>query len=172
MALSVALFIHACEQKDPEPVNEEEVITTVRAILTPEGGGTPITLTFYDEDGEHGSIAPVYTVSGDLLSSTSYVCSIELLNETVDPPLDISGEVREEGGDHLLCFVVEGDLAIEYADTDSNGLPLGLSTKWLTGGEGLVDVTIVLRHQAGTKTGDCPGTGDTDVEVSFSVKVL
>ena len=166
-----ALSFQGCGPEDPHPVNEEEVITTVEVSLAPEGGGTPVTLRFYDQDGENGSIEPVQTISGSLATATVYSAQIALLNETITPALNISDEVEEEGNDHLFCFSVSGDLSIEYDDEDSQGMPLGLSTRWLTGGEGQVQLTIILRHQAGTKTGDCPGLGETDLEVSFGLIV-
>ena len=50
-------------------------------------------------------------------------------------------------------------------------LPLGVITQWMTGAAGDAEVTVSLRHQAGTKTGDCPGSGDSDVEVVFPLNV-
>src|SRR5688572_9756486 len=142
-----------CDPDDPEPVNEEEVITTVQVTLIPEGGGTPVYLRFFDEDGEHGSVQPEITVSGSLKASTVYAGLIDLQNETVVPPIDISEEVAEEADEHLFCFDASGGITISYEDEDSNGLPLGLITSWQTGVAGDAQVTISLRHQAGTKTG-------------------
>lgn len=164
-------FFSSCDKGDPKPVNEEEVITTLEITLTPVGGGIPVTLKFFDADGEQGSIAPLYTVSGSLKPSTTYSATIELMNETVNPHGDISAEVEEEANDHLFCFNVVGDINIDYDDQDENGLPLGLTTSWETGQAGAAEVTVSLRHQPGTKTGQCPGVGSTDVEVAFSLTV-
>ncbi|HET9488013.1 MAG TPA: hypothetical protein VFO54_11275 [Chryseosolibacter sp.] len=161
----------SCNREDPEPVNEEEVITTLQVNLAPVGGGVPVTLRFFDEDGELGAIAPLITVSGPLKPSTTYAATIQLLNETVVPTDDISLEVEEEGNDHLICFAVTANISIDYEDADDNGLPLGLATSWVTGAASQGYVTLSLRHQAGTKTGDCPGAGETDVEVTFNVAV-
>ncbi|MEX2235677.1 MAG: hypothetical protein WD824_26200 [Cyclobacteriaceae bacterium] len=166
------LFFSSCEKGDPKPVNEEEVITTLEVALVPVGGGIPVNLKFFDVDGEHGSSAPLHTVSGPLKASTTYTATIELVNETVNPHGDISAEVEEEANQHLFCFETDGSIAIEYSDEDENGLPLGLITSWVTGAAGEEEVTIVLRHQAGTKTGQCPGDGETDVEVTFGVTVV
>lgn len=168
--ISVVSF-SSCDRNDPEPVNEEEVITTVEVTLTPVGGGEPVVLKFLDEDGEQGSIAPVITVSGPLQASSRYAGTIRFLNETSSPTEDISEEVREEGTDHLICFDPSQNIVITYGDTDDNGLPLGLATSWLTGDAGTAEVSVSLRHQAGTKTGDCPGVGETDVEVTFNLNI-
>lgn len=169
--LLFSMFLMSCGPDDPEPVNEEEVITTVQVTLTPAGGGIPVTLKFVDPDGEHGSIAPLLTVSGTLKAATNYAAVVGFLNETVTPTEDISFEVEEESGDHLICFETSPNISIQYADTDAQGLPLGLRTSWLTGQAGPSEVTLSLRHQAGTKTGECPGTGETDVEVTFDLIV-
>jgi hypothetical protein len=165
--LLLVITFQSCDTEDPKPPNEEEVITTLTVTLTPGDGGMPVILSFFDEDGENGSAEPVETISGSLRVGTSYSAQIQLLNETVTPPIDVSEEVEEEGNDHLFCFSASGDLSIEYEDEDDQGLPLGLSTTWLPGEAGQQEVTIILRHQAGTKNGQCPGTGETDLEVSF-----
>lgn len=163
-------IIGGCKQDDPSPVNEEEVITTVEVVLSPQGAGNSVTLRFYDEDGELGSIAPVITVSGSLKSSTVYAAEINLRNETISPPIDVALEVAEEAEDHLFCFSTSG-ITVTYEDEDASGLPVGLSTLWQTAGPGQGKVTVSLRHQAGTKDGSCPGSGETDVEVSFDVTI-
>lgn len=165
-------FFQACNTDDPEPVHEEEVITTLTVTLAPAGGGEAVSLKFYDEDGEQGSIAPVITVSGPLAASTTYSAIIDLENETEDPAVNVSEEIAGEAAHHLFCFVTGQSLTVEYEDEDENGLPLGLVTSWMTGDVvGQSSVTIALRHQAGTKTGECPGVGETDVEVTFDLTI-
>jgi hypothetical protein len=169
--LAAALLFQSCDKDDPQPVHEEEVITTVQITLAPEGGGIPVTLKFFDADGELGSIAPLISVSGHLEANTVYGAIIELANETVNPVGDITEEVAAEADDHLFCFAVNGNIAIEYEDEDDHGLPLGLITSWTTSEPGDEKVTVTLRHQPGTKTGDCPGSGETDIEVTFDLQV-
>lgn len=166
------LFFVACDADDPTPVHEAEVITTLTVTLVPENGGTTVTLRFYDEDGEQGSIAPVITATGPLEPSVTYAAVIGLQNETEDPSVNVSEEIAEEAGDHLFCFETGEGLSVEYADEDESGLPLGLVTSWTTGGAvSETFVTVTLRHQPGTKTGECPGTGETDVEVTFDLAI-
>lgn len=165
------LTFSSCDKEDPKPVNEEEVITTFEITLLPDAGGTPVTLEFVDADGEQGSMAPVISVSGPLEAGSSYSGIIALWNETANPPANITEEVAEEADDHLFCFDVSGDIAISYADEDENGLPIGVITSWSVGEAGPAKVTVSLRHQAGTKTGTCPGGGETDVEVAFDLQV-
>lgn len=171
VVLLPVVFFQACDKDDPKPVNEEEVITTVHVTLAPEGGSAVVNLVFNDPDGEHGSAPPTISVSGPLTASTTYAAVIELLNETESPAGNISEEVAEEANDHLFCFDATQNIVIHYEDEDANALPLGLITSWVTGSAGEAEVTITLRHQPGTKTGQCPGTGETDVEVTFPLSV-
>jgi hypothetical protein len=171
LLLLAMIFFQGCDSDDPTPVNEEELITTVEIILAPEGGGDPVSLKFFDADGEQGSIAPLVTVSGPLKASTTYSAAIVLKNEAVNPVADITDEVAEEADQHLFCFDASGGISIQYDDEDVNGLRLGILTTWTTGVATEADVTISLRHQPGTKTGECPGAGETDVEVAFSITV-
>jgi len=165
------LTFSACDNDDPKPVNEEEVITTVEVTLVPEDSGIPVTLKFFDADGEQGSIAPLITVSGALKAGTVYSGVIALWNETENPPINITDEVAEEAEEHLFCFAVSGDLTVSHDDQDANGYPIGLLTTWEAGAAGTAQVTLSLRHQPGTKTGECPGGGETDIQIVFDLDV-
>jgi hypothetical protein len=170
---SIALIfgISGCAD-DPSPVNEEELITTVIVELTPlTGGGNTVTLEYYDEDGI-GSIAPVKTISGPLAADREYTGEVRFLNETESPAEEITEEILDEANDHLICYVVTGlGAEIESIDSDGNAKPIGLTTLWSTGSASTGNVKITLRHQPGTKTGICPGPGDTDIEVDFDLVV-
>lgn len=168
-ALAFAVGISACDGDDPAPVNEEEVITTLNVTLAPNGGGTPVTLRFFDADGD-GSGAPIKTVSGNLEADKTYTGVITLSDDSKSTPVDITEEVAEEADDHLFCFTVTGsNLTVTATDKDSQNLPVGLTSSWVTTTAGNTSVKIVLRHQPETKNGQCPGSGDTDVEVDFDV---
>jgi hypothetical protein len=171
VALSSVFLFQSCDKEDPEPTNEEEVITTVKVTLVPDADGDIVRLTFSDPDGPLGDTDALITASGPLKASTTYAAAIELLNDTVSPAINVSEEVAEEGSEHLFCFDVTGNITVIREDEDENGLPLGLISSWVTGEPGAAEVVVILRHQPGTKTGACPGTGDTDVEVSFPVVI-
>jgi len=173
--VSVAILFSACE-KTPVIPNEEEVITTLRYSLTPNGGGTTVVLTFQDLDGDGGN-APVVT-GGTLEANKTYTGDIILLNETESPADSISNEVLEEDLEHQLFFEssVSG-LSVQYNDTDSAGKPLGLSTVLTTSTVGAGTLKITLRHEpnksaTGVATGDITNAGgETDIEVTFNVDV-
>ena len=170
------LFLTSCE-KDPDPVNEEEVITTLTMTWTPDGGGTPIVFQFRDVDGE-GGMDPVLTTA-PLAANTTYNVSLELLNETEDPAEDITEEVEEEGAEHQFFFAVtQGiNLTFSYLDTDTNGAPIGLETQMNTGDASTGALQVTLRHEpdkgaAGVAQGDITNAGgETDIQVEFDLVI-
>ena len=175
-ALSVlAILGFSCSDDDesPEIVNEEEVITTMNVSLTPQGGGTTISLQSQDLDGD-GPDAPVITVSGNLADFTTYEGRIELLNETEDPAEDVTEEVEEEAEEHQFFFSTTGSLGnVTYNDADANANPIGLSFLMSTQQPGDGTISITLRHEPikpndGTLTG---AGGETDIAQTFSVTV-
>ncbi|MBT8195629.1 MAG: type 1 periplasmic binding fold superfamily protein [Bacteroidia bacterium] len=174
--LVVALLFSSCEKDDPTPPNEEELITTLSYILTPVGGGTPITLTFQDLDGDGGN--PPTITGGTLALNATYDGVLEILNEAENPVEDITAEILAEDIDHQFFFetTVTG-LTINYADQDYNGNPLGLMSSLSTYSAGSGDIKITLRHEpdktaAGVAMGDITNAGgETDIEVTFPVNV-
>jgi hypothetical protein len=182
--LIATLLLVGCGD-DPEPPNEEELITTMIVTLTPQDGGPTVTLNFKDLDGD-GPGAPVFTYSPNtggenpaaiLAASTVYNATIELLNEAENPVENITEEIEDEADEHLFCFTHTGlNLTFDYADTEADYLGsgsavVGLATTWTTGEASSGTVKIILRHQPGTKTGDCPGSGETDIEVTFNIVI-
>ena len=69
------------------------------------------------------------------------------------------------------------DLQIVYADTDSNGNPLGLLTSVTTGEAGSGIIQVILRHKpdktaSGVASGDITSAGgETDIDIEFAVTV-
>ena len=173
------LLITACkedEPKDPSIPNAEEVITTLNFTLTPDGGGTPVLLTFQDLDGDGGN-APVIS-GGTFEANTTYIGSLVLLNELENPVGDITEEVEEEAADHQFFFQTSvSGINIAYADMDTNGNPIGLSTTLTTNETASGTITVTLRHEpnkdaAGVSAGDITNAGgETDIEITFNVEV-
>ncbi len=164
-------FVSCNNSDDPAPVNEEEVITTLIAELTPQGGGTPITLTYRDPDGD-GPTAPTANVTGPLAVNTTYSGTVQVLNQLENPAEDITEEVREEDEEHQ--FFYESTLVTSaYTDADSNGNDVGLTYTITTAGAGTGTLTITLVHEP-NKPND--GTvanagGETDVAATFPITV-
>ena len=175
IALSaIALTISSCV-KDPEIEDPEEVITTLNYTLTPASGGSAVTLSFQDLDGDGGMDA-TYTV-GDLAANTTYSGSIELLNESETPAEDVTEEIEEEDEEHQFFFSATNGISITYDDADPNGNPIGLANTLTTGAAGNAAITVILRHEpdkdaSGVADGDITNAGgETDIEVTFDVTV-
>jgi hypothetical protein len=177
LAFIVSIFTACSDTDDPEVINEEEVITTVRATLVPQNGGTEITLESRDLDGD-GPNAPVISVSGNFDASTTYDATLKILNETESPADDITLEILEEDEEHQFFFSFTNDIATAtYNDQDSNGDPIGVHFNLLTGTANTGSFTITLRHEP-NKSADNVNTGnitnaggETDVQVTFEITV-
>ncbi|MGB3619277.1 MAG: hypothetical protein WBA12_14250 [Catalinimonas sp.] len=166
-------LLTACNDDDPDPVNEEEVITTVEMVFT-EVGNTANTFSifFKDPDGDGGN-APTQQDSIILAPNTTYNVSIKLLDES-DPNdvEDITKEIEEEDDEHFFCFDPSANLNVTVNRTDTDGTyEVGLVSDWVTGDASVGSLTMTLRHQPmGAKDGTC-GPGDTDVTVTFGTAV-
>lgn len=173
----ILVLVSSCSDDDtPTQVIEEEVITTMTITLTPDGGGTAITLQTRDTDGD-GPNAPVVT-SGTLTANTIYNGSIELLNELESPAEDITEEVEELDDEHQFFFQATNSIAtFSYSDTDGDGNPVGLSFTLTTGSAGSGTVTVSLIHEpakdaSGVSDGDSTNAGgEEDISATFSVTV-
>ena len=173
------LFI-ACSSDDenPEPVNEEEVITTVRFTITSVAGDT-VVFQSQDLDGD-GPDAPVNTVTGTIVASTQYTGSVQFLNEFESPAEDITLEVLEEDDEHQVFyeFSATSGSTVTYTDMDTNGNPVGVSVDFSSGVAAANNTSIItLIHEPnksaeGVSDGDITNAGgETDVEVVFNFNV-
>jgi hypothetical protein len=167
--VATLLLISSCGE-DPEPVNEEELITTVKLTFTPVGFvGSVQTFTWRDLDGD-GPIQPVIETIA-LSNNRTYAVSIELLNESETPPEDITEEIDEERDEHLFCFETTNGLNLSITRTDTDGtFEVGLESEWATGNASTGSVTVILKHQPGVKNGSCD-LGEVDVEATFPVTI-
>ena len=172
ITLFTLLFV-ACSSDDdaaPEPVNEEEVITTMIVTLN---GPDSVVLTYQDLDGD-GPDDETLTVSGPLTANTTYDGAIRLLNETETPAEEITEEIEEEDDEHQLFYTIGTglDVTTVYADEDENGNPVGLSFTLTTGTASSGSLTFTLRHEP-TKPNDGleNAGGSTDIEKSFDLVV-
>lgn len=152
--------------------NQIELITTVTYTLS--DGTNTITLTFQDIDGP-GGIPGTTEISAPWLdANTTYTGSIEFLNETENPPGNITDEVEAEAEEHEIFYSTSvAGVNIAKNDTDANGNPVGLNTTFTTGDAASGSLTIVLKHEP-TKPND--GTaigagGSTDASVTFNIDV-
>lgn len=189
--LLTLLMVSACgddESSAPAAENAEEVITDVRLIFTPQGSGATVTAVAQDPDGEGPQ---ALQVQGDitLQAATTYELTLELIN--AENPVDIEDiteEIEEEANEHMFFFswtdglfsnpTGNGNLdnradAVNYEDSDGDGLPLGLTTTWTTGPSAAGSFRVILKHQPdGIKTATSGANdGDTDVDISWQIAI-
>lgn len=168
--IALAALFYSCDKKeDPEP-DENELITTIKLVLT--SGTQTKTFLWKDLDGDGGK-APVIT--GDTLSKkTTYSYALTFLDESKTPAEDVTAEIREKANEHLVVFTPNPSnlLTVTITDKDSKNLPLGLAGTIAT-----IDSTkngvlkIRLRHQPGSKDGSAvPGSDDANIDFPIFIK--
>ncbi|MEL6719641.1 MAG: T9SS type A sorting domain-containing protein [Bacteroidota bacterium] len=186
--VDLTFTINVNEDPDAPPCeNEEEIITDVILTFTPTSGGDAVTARAQDPDGEGPQDLQILDQI-DLVESTEYTLSIELLNAIEGE--DITEEIMEEDDEHMLFFAFTDEIfrspagdgnadnredPVNYNDFDENGLPVGLSTDWETEcGEEKSTGTfrIVLKHQPDIKSATSTiDDGGTDIDLTFTINV-
>lgn len=73
LAVVIIVSLNGCSKNDPQPINEDELITTVTTTLT--NGSNTISLVYKDLDG-NGPYEPIVNVSGSLTATTSYTGTV------------------------------------------------------------------------------------------------
>jgi hypothetical protein len=181
LLLFAASAATACKKDEdapsmPEPVNENEVITTMRITFDDQGGGPDKVWQFRDADGDGGS--PAVITADTLMPNAAYHASLLLLNESVSPVDTSSNEVLDENTLHQFFYQVSGvNVSFAYADTDDHGQPVGLATTATTTTPSNGTVRVTLRHEpdksgANVAAGDITNAGgSTDIEVTFPAVV-
>lgn len=179
LALVSITTFSSCSSDDDKAtlVNEEEVITTINATFTPQGGGTPIVLLSRDLDGD-GPNAPIVTASGNFTAGAVYNGTVTFLNELTNPAEDITAEIKEEGDEHQIFFQQTGLGTFAYNDKDVNNRPIGLNFVYTAAPAPTTGtLSIVLIHEPnkageGVSQGIITNAGGaTDAQVTFNVTV-
>lgn len=177
--ITTIFFTLGCSSDDPTPINEEELITTLRVTFVGTGTTTgTVIATFTDLDGPGGN-DPVITNPVTLQGNGTYSVSVEFLNEAESPAEDITEEVSEESDEHQVFFVVSNalNMSYQYSDTDSNNRPLGLSGFVTTAAASTGTLQVLLIHEPnksaqGVANGDPTNAGgETDISVSFNMSI-
>ncbi|HLP33345.1 MAG TPA: hypothetical protein VK202_07725 [Bacteroidia bacterium] len=173
-------FFYSCKDKDkdpsnPAPINPQELITTVRLILTDTSdSNNTFTVQWKDADGP-GALAPVIDT---LLLDTSktYTAVVSVLDETQSPVDDITKEIKEEAESHQFFYTLSSNLtgrvSITRTDKDLNNLPVGLELQLSTTAGTSVQGTlnVVLSHYDGVPKTVSP-SAESDIDITFPVKL-
>ena len=184
------LFLGSCSKDDPKPENIKEAITKATFKFTPAAGGASVTVTATDPDGD-GPLPRTLSGPINLVKNVSYTLSITLINELAkptDPEYNVTEEVEEEADEHMFFFAWTNNTfsnptgngnvdnrsdVVNYVDSDSKGLPLGLETSWTTiNATGNGTFQVILKHQPDLKSATSKSTdGESDLDVTFNLTV-
>ena len=176
ITLFFVTIIYSCKKEktnEPIPINQSELITKVQLIFTDSITNNIVhTATFSDLDGPGGNVA---TLDSILLSSnTTYYMDIVVLDETKTPVDTISNEVLNEGDVHLFVFSPNPStnfIETTILDMDINFKPIGLSSIIHTSNAGLGTYMVELRHFDSEVAKAANTTYDTDVSITFDVRL-
>ncbi|TAE75162.1 MAG: type 1 periplasmic binding fold superfamily protein [Bacteroidetes bacterium] len=189
----IAITIFSCKNRneDPQPVEENELITTVELTFTRlDANGNvvspqiPVVTIWEDLDGT-GTGAPVVSPASIILfRNTRYRIGVRFLDKTKNPVKNVTDEVSGEGTKHQIFFIRNAtDIfsAFAYGDTDSGGKPIGLIANITTNSTSTSgSLRIVLRHEpnknaAGVSTGNITNAGgstDVDTTPAFNINFV
>jgi hypothetical protein len=178
LAVSSLLLLNGCKKAtDPQPADENELITTVTLRFTEQGTSSTQAFTFQDKDGDGGA-APTKFDSVTLTANRSYSLTVEVLDESKTPVQNITDEIREQKDEHLFVFTANAAtlLTYTYGDLDSRNFPIGLTGSVRTGGSGTGQLKVRLRHQppingVAVKNGTAsPGSDDVNLDFALTVR--
>lgn len=159
---------------DDEGPGEEELITRVTLTLTAEDD-SQTSASWSDEDGPGGNEPVIGTLQ--LQAGVTYSGTIQLLDTTDEPAGDITAEVEEEAEEHQLFYSAEGGIAgrvtVTVTDTDSNGLPVGLTYRVEVIGDAAATGTlnVVLSHYDEVPKDGTTRSDETDVDIDIPVVI-
>lgn len=197
LIMATMLSATSCRKKDPvpepEPTNDEEVITTMNLNFTDSATNATVLFGFEDRDGDGGNsgiyFGPNQSDSVIVLDANkTYNMEIVLLDKTKNPATNISDEVNQEGKDHMFFFnsinptgspynviLAGSNISLTYTDLDAGspqrgiGLKTRIRTYASTGGNKF-SFTVTLKHQLDSKNGTIT-PGETDIFIPFKIKV-
>jgi hypothetical protein len=187
-------FLSGCDDGDPKKENTPELITKATLVFTPSGGGSAVTVTATDPDGE--GVQDI-TVDGpiNLAANKTYTLTLALINELAkpaDPGYNITEEVEEEGDEHIFFFSWTNNVFSDPAGNgnvdnrgdvvnytggpnskDANNRPLGLTTTWTSAASTASgSFRVLLKHQPNLKSDTSDSnTGDTDLDITFTINI-
>ncbi len=173
LLIGFAVLITSCRKDDPEPENEEELITTVRLTFASVTAGSPVIAKWRDLDGTGGNPPTVDPIT--LQRGVTYNTTIQVLDETKTPAGNLNEEIEREANEHQFFFTTSGltGMTIAYDDTDGNNRPIGLRNRVTTSNNAATGtLTVILRHElnktaAGVANGDITNAGgDTDIQTA------
>ena len=173
LALSLGLLLTACKKDEPSPVEDNELITTLRLTFTEGTNKLVYTIKDLDGDGKNPPVADVIKLG----ANKTYTVTTEFLDETKTPIANTTLEIEKESAEHLIVFeqTPATIMTIARTDKDSRGFEIGLKATAITASAANGNLKVTLKHQpeiGGKPVKDGTFTpGTTDFEGNFVVEV-
>lgn len=177
IVLGMPFAIAACDKADnPEPGDENELITTVTLRFTEPGSTSALTFTYRDTDGDGGQ-APTKFDAITLKANTTYNVTITFLDESKTPAVNLTDEITSKKDEHLIVYTPTPVTLLTFTatDKDSRNFPIGLAGTAKTGVAGMGKLKVQLRHQPPVngqpvKNGTvAPGSDDVNLDFTLTV---
>lgn len=157
---------------------EEELITTLRITLTPVGGGSSVSASFRDLDGEGGDDPVVDEL--EVSPGTNYNGTVQVLNETESPPENVTEEVEEEAEAHQFFYQTLGgfssatvtitDKESDYVTNTGADHPVGIRfTLSVPANAQDGQLRVILSHYDDSPKDGVSQSDETDIDVTFEV---
>jgi hypothetical protein len=155
--------------ENPPNLQDGELITTVRLVITDTISGQSAVFSSSDLDGPGGANPVTDTLS--IQSGRVYAFTALVLDENSSPIDTISAEIVNESATHLFLYT-SAELSVQISDQDINGLPLGLTgyISPLVSGPG--SLRIQLRHYSSASAkASLSSSYSTDVDITMPVYI-
>lgn len=163
LVASATLFIAGCDKDDEG--TEQELITKVIVHLT--GTGSSLFNEEFEAEDTDGDGVWDNIASLDIPANTTFDVHIHVY----DGGEEVNAEIVAENDEHLFVYKVTGaNLTISDLDTDGNGDPFGIDSKWTSTAASTGTVQIRLIHEPTDKNAADPG-GEVDFDVTFPFRI-
>ena len=174
--LCILSISFSCKKEDLEPVDDNELITTVDLTFT-DSNKKVNTFSFQDKDGD-AKTPPEKFDKIVLDKNMNYSLEINVYDETKNPKANITEQIKLESDVHLFVFKIDPAslFSLKAIDKDKNGLPIGLLSSGSTQNTvGSGKLNLVLKHQPpingkAVKTGNEAG-GSSDIDLVFDLSI-
>lgn len=160
--LASGLFFTGCKKDDDDTA--EENITKVEVHIT--GAGFDKHFHWEDADGDGGNPPTIESIV--LPPNVAYTAHIHIY----DGDTEITSEIEKESAEHLFTFTVVGaDLMVNNLNTDSDGKPFGIESRWVAGNASMGSVSIKLLHEPTDKSNAANPGGEVDFDITFPLQI-
>jgi hypothetical protein len=180
ISIFLAIFIISCRKEPIAPVNESELITTIKLTLTDTAApNNSYTFSWKDIDGDGGANPIIDTIK--LPTNTVFDANLLILNESTSDIDTISNEIEEESTAHQFFYQsipTDALVNLTYTSFDTDGKPLGGDFRLKTKNTATTStlrislIHLVQKSAAGVANGDITNSGgETDIEIELPVKI-